>query len=426
MICESQIVLPRLILSLSDALDYVCPEIADHQQRVTYISMCIGKKMGLHKEDMANLFLAGALHDIGVIRAEHRIRGKYHKDLEQIDWHSELGYQLLCSNTYFAEAARAIRYHHNDWDGGRGASADGQAVPMASHIIHLADTIEQAIDRRKEILAQTNTILDMVTEQSDRMFNPHCVRAFNTVAMKEAFWLDCTSKRIYTMLVKMVDSSPIDATNQTIRGIAEIFARVVDAMSRWTATHSAGVAATAVALSNQMRLSMREQIQMRTAGLLHDLGKLSVPPEILDHPGRIPESHWAPIKAHSYHTYRILETTGFPQQIIEWASFHHERLDGTGYPFHLTDSELTLGSRVMAVADVFTALTEVRPYRSGLSKADAVGALNQMVKTGCLDGDVVRTLVKNYETIDGMRSQEQARYADRQKALSDIMTGSKA
>jgi HD-GYP domain-containing protein (c-di-GMP phosphodiesterase class II) len=249
------------------------------------------------------------------------------------------------------------------------------------------------------------------------------VQAFQSLAQREAFWLDCTSKRIYALVVDMVEMTPIDATNQTIRGIAEIFARLVDAMSRWTATHSAGVAATAVALSEHLNLSMREQIQMRTAGLLHDLGKLSVPPEILDHPGKIPEKQWASVKAHPYYTYRILETTGFPRPIVEWASFHHERLDGTGYPFHLNDQQLTLGSRIMAVADIFTALTEVRPYRKGLSKDDAIAALKQMVRAGGIDAKVVNTLVEHFDSVDDARRQEQARYAERQKALSEIMTG---
>ena len=253
------------------------------------------------------------------------------------------------------------------------------------------------------------------------MFNPQCVQAFQSLARKEAFWLDCTSKRIYNLVVGMVEMTPIEAADQTIQGIAEIFARLVDAMSRWTATHSSGVAATAVALSRHLNLSAHDQIRMRTAGLLHDLGKLSVPPEILDHPGKMTEKQWASIKAHPYYTYRILETTGFPRPIVEWASFHHERLDGTGYPFHVNDEQLTLGSRIMAVADIFTALTEVRPYRQGLAKDDAIAALTQMVRAGGIDAEVVNTLVEHFDAIDETRRQEQDRYAERQKALSEII-----
>ncbi len=276
--------------------------------------------------------------------------------------------------------------------------------------------------REVHILAQHRDIVERIVQGKDTDFHPHCVEAFEELAQKEAFWLDGTSKRVYAILLNAVPDAPIDATNQAIGGIAEIFARIVDSMSRWTATHSAGVAASAVALAEEMRLSLREQIHMKTAGLLHDLGKLVVPPEILDHPGSIPDRKWAPIKAHPYHTYHILETTGFPAEIVEWAGLHHERLDGTGYPFHLTEEDLTLGSRIMAISDVFTALTEVRPYRKGLSREDTVASLRQMVHAGGLDGDVVHTLAANYEYIDSTRRKEQKRYADRQKRLAEIMT----
>ena len=111
---------------------------------------------------------------------------------------------------------------------------------------------------------------------------------------------------------------------------------------------------------------------MRAAGYLHDLGKIAVPSRILDKPAPPSQHEWAVLREHTYHTFRVLDTIGGMPQISEWAAFHHERLDGTGYPFGHEGKDLTLGARIMAVADIFTAVTEDRPYRAALCEEDAM------------------------------------------------------
>jgi HD-GYP domain-containing protein (c-di-GMP phosphodiesterase class II) len=164
---------------------------------------------------------------------------------------------------------------------------------------------------------------------------------------------------------------------------------------------------------------------MRAAGYLHDLGKLTIPSYILDKPDRLTPDEMLCMKQHTYHTFRILDTIGGFPQVAEWAAFHHERLDGKGYPFHHGAKDLTLGSRIMAVADVFTAIAEDRPYRKGMSKANALGVMEKLVDDGGLDGDVVNKLKSGYEDIDARRAQEQAQYAQEQEQLNEYLFGTK-
>jgi HD-GYP domain-containing protein (c-di-GMP phosphodiesterase class II) len=189
--------------------------------------------------------------------------------------------------------------------------------------------------------------------------------------------------------------------------------------------HSAGVAATAVSLAEELHFSPRELHLMKAAGYLHDLGKLGVPGRILDKPGKLTSEEYLRVKTHTYFTYRILETIGGMQQIAEWAAFHHERLDGKGYPFRLSGDELTLGSRIMAVADVFTALLEDRPYRKGMSLEEALAIINRLVRDGALDGEVVKTLNQQCERIDHIRRSEQVEYGAQQAILFNL-TGREA
>ena len=93
--------------------------------------------------------------------------------------------------------------------------------------------------------------------------------------------------------------------------------------------------------------------------------------------------------------------------ITEWASFHHERLDGTGYPFHHHGNDLSLGSRILAVADIFTALTEDRPYRKGMPKSNVVEVLSKVADSSGIDRQVVDTLFQNYDEVDTFRTTTQ-------------------
>ncbi|PRX34813.1 HD domain-containing protein [Orenia metallireducens] len=108
-----------------------------------------------------------------------------------------------------------------------------------------------------------------------------------------------------------------------------------------------------------------------------------------------------------FYTYQILDPIKALQEIKEWAAFHHERVDGSGYPFHYEGKELSIGSRIMGVADVFAAITENRPYRDAMSKKEALNVLNSMVEDGALDKEIVGLVTDNYEKLSFIRSKKQ-------------------
>ena len=421
MIVNPQVPLHRLILSLSEALDYVHPQVVGHQHRVAYIATNMARSLGLRGLDLLNMFNAAALHDIGIIGVENRVKALHWKQIEAVSWHPEAGFELLRDNPLFAEAAGFIRYHHGSWADGRGAESDGRPVPLASHILTLADAVERKIDRNTPVLQQAESITQEVASVSGKEFHPDCVHAFRRVSQPEAFWLDTVSERIYSVLLRQMDWPILTIDEAAIGSIAQLFGRIVDAASRWTSLHSAGVTATAVALAERFRFSPRELHSMRAAGYLHDLGKLSVPTAILDKPATLTRAEMNVVKEHTYHTFRILDTIGGMPQICEWAAFHHERLDGSGYPFRHTSENLTLGSRIMAVADVFTAVAEDRPYRPGMSSQEALEVMERLAADGGVDGDVVAVLKREYDAVDAVRRDEQAAYGEKQKHLAWFM-----
>jgi len=421
MIINPQVSLHRLVLSMSEALDHVSPWVADHQLRVAYISTRIARLMGFQGQQLRDIFHAAALHDIGLIRAANRVQAVAQNRLEGIEWHGEVGYELLKDNELTSEAAPIVRHHHAIWRDRLPAKWPNDPIPVACYIVALADDVDRLIKRNQPVLYQTKAIREHILKGKGEVFCPDCVEAFMEASRAPAFWLDATSKRIYTILNREVDWPIWILDERTVEGISRMFARLVDSLSPWTATHSAGVSATAVALAEKLNFSPREQALMRAAGYLHDLGKITVPSEILDSPAKPTEEERAILQGHTYHTFRILDSIGGLPQISEWAAFHHERLDGKGYPFGHGAKDLTLGSRIMAVADTFTALSEDRPYRKGMNDEEVLRKMARMTADGAFDSQVISVLGENLGVIQGIRQQSQADYAIRQRVLAQKM-----
>ncbi len=156
-----------------------------------------------------------------------------------------------------------------------------------------------------------------------------------------------------------------------------------------------------------MGFSPIECNMMLIAGYLHDLGKLAIDNSVLEKPDKLNTEEYQKMRSHSYYTYQLLSNISSFAPITEWASFHHERLDGKGYPFHINGDKLSLGSRIMAVADVFTAVTENRPYRKGMEDSHAKKVLNDMVEDGALDRNVVNVVIENFNLLNEIRGEAQ-------------------
>jgi HD-GYP domain-containing protein (c-di-GMP phosphodiesterase class II) len=155
------------------------------------------------------------------------------------------------------------------------------------------------------------------------------------------------------------------------------------------------------------------------ASYLHDLGKLAIPAEILEKPAKLTPSEFAVIQSHPYHSRRILESVPGFEPFADWAASHHEHLDGSGYPYHT--EELSQGARLLAVADVFTAVTENRPYRDGMDRQDAQDVLAGMADANKLDRGIVGQLLGSYGEIDAARREAQSAATERYNEIYNVI-----
>lgn len=153
---------------------------------------------------------------------------------------------------------------------------------------------------------------------------------------------------------------------------------LVEARDPYTAGHQSRVASLSVAMAEEMGLDPDQLAGLRIAALVHDIGKVYVPAEFLNKPGRLTEGEFAIIKAHPEVGYNILAPIAFPWPVAQMVRQHHERLDGAGYPDGLRGEAILLESRIMAVADVVDAISSHRPYRAGLGLEKALEEITRL------------------------------------------------
>lgn len=176
-------------------------------------------------------------------------------------------------------------------------------------------------------------------------------------------------------------------------GTLETLGRTIDAKSPWTAGHSSRVTALAVAIAEEMGLEASVVADIRRGGLVHDIGKLAIPSEILDKPGRLTPEEEAIMQRHAPHGVHILKPIGAFERLLPIVGQHHERWDGQGYPDGLAGARIALTARVLAVADVYDALISDRPYRRGLPVDNVVETISDNAGHH-FDPDVVRAFAR--------------------------------
>ncbi|MEW5934733.1 MAG: HD domain-containing phosphohydrolase, partial [Bacillota bacterium] len=350
----------RLLWALSLCLDFSARGVGRHHQRVAFISLSIADEMGLGDDMRTLLFMAATVHDIGVREWGER---EILQRLEVADpWeHCRRGCDLLREVGFLKPVADTVFSHHDRWAGPNPSGLTGEAIPLPARIIHLADRVDVLLPDGGCVLEHRAGILKQVVSLAGRVLAPELVDVFSRVGERESFWLDLVSGFLSRRLDEMGSGIRIRLDLASLEELAALFARLIDEKSRFTYRHSQRVAALAAEVGSRLGFPPEEVALLRVAGLLHDLGKLSIPDALLDKPARLTPGEALLFRQHPYYTYHILREAGEPERLPQWAAYHHERLDGTGYPFRLTGEKLDLGARTVAVCDVFVAMCEDRP-----------------------------------------------------------------
>ena len=393
--------LHETIYSLSDALDLVGVNHLRHGKRVAFMAAECGKALNWDTQHLDTLFQAAILHDCGVSTTS------VHKQLAQFEWelekqHCQIGARLLQKTPLLAHLSDIVLHHHTHWEHLQELDLSLE-IKMQANCIYLVDRVDMLCLRymkeEDNILLYKDIIQAKILEKKGTWFSPELVDSFIHTSNSEFFWFSLENEHISGYVSTWVAH---DCTQEIefkdLQSIVQIFSYIVDTKSTYTQEHSAGVACLARYLGELHELPEDRCDMLEVAGLLHDIGKLRVPDDILEKPGKLTANEYAIMKRHSFDSYDILcRIKGF-EEIALWAGDHHENLNGKGYPSLKSKRNLSIEARIITVADIFQALAQARPYRDMLSAESILVILKKEVEAGKLAADIVNMVEENLDT----------------------------
>jgi HD-GYP domain-containing protein (c-di-GMP phosphodiesterase class II) len=417
--------MPELISALSFALDLTEGAVPGHALRSCVLGMRIAARAGLSQAEMSDLYYALLLKDIGltnnsahindIVSAEGHLhvpetlranwRGLHHSNRAPLTMPSNrLDVNPNASEEAFDRMARiarigveyarpfeeiftpscdrsagiigkiglssataeAVRAIDERWDGrGHPGRWRGDRIPMLARIAAIAQHLDVFASE-----SGPDNAMEVLWIRSGKWFDPELVKVTAALHRNRTLWKDCLDILPETdtraAVLELEPRAGLQLGPERIDRICEAFSDVVDAKSPFTVVHSLGVSDAAMLIAETMGLSPKRIQFVRRAALLHDLGKLRIPTSVLEKQGKLTAEEFLLVKQHPALTRRILSRIPAFSELARVAGAHHEKLDGTGYPNGLSADELSLETRIIAVADVYTALSEERPYRESL------------------------------------------------------------
>ncbi len=425
-----QLKLSEVISAMSYALDITEGQPEGHAARTCMLGMRIARELGFTEQQSSALFYGLLLKDLGCSSNASKMCYLFgsddraaKRDVKTVDWSHvsrSIGYiarhaaphgsifrraaklvqvaivgqkqskeliQIRCERgeniarqLQLPEAtARAIRALDEHWDGlGHPDGLSGEEIPFLARILSLAQTAEVFI--REQGL---EAAIEMARERSGTWFDPRLVQVFLAMQNDTAFWQELRGNDPRQAVIGFEPQDQVIAADDgSLDRIAQAFAQVIDAKSPWTCKHSEGVAEISVGIAEVLGFSWQDRRYLRRAALLHDVGKLGISNLILDKPGKLTPEEITEMRRHTQYTYDILNRVAGFRNLSDLAASHHERLDGKGYHRGISGEQLSVPTRILAVADMYEALAAKRPYRKDLTGEEVMDILTRNVGAG--------------------------------------------
>ncbi len=419
------VTLGEILSALSFALDITEGARPGHSVRACLLGMRLGKQIGLSDQALADLYYALLLKDIGCSSNSARMAdafaaddqvvkrnfkfidreklGKPNREALTFVWENvapasgmanrirqiyrlirspgdltaeviqarcERGAVILHKLGMGTETCAAVYSLDEHWNGqGLPDHLVAKEIPLLGRICAVAQHLDLFCSEFGSARA-----MNTLAERSGSWYDPEVVRAAESLHQQGMLWAQCLPdsdpEALQPAVLALDPGSSTALAARDIDLICSGFADVVDAKSPFTYRHSVGTTEAAVLISNAMGLAPHRVDVVRRAALLHDIGMLGVPNTILDKPGPLTREEWVTVHRHPVLSQEILSRVRAFHEIAGFAGQHHEKLDGSGYPSHLADEQISIESRILTTADVFSALMESRPYRQVLTPSD--------------------------------------------------------
>ena len=379
----------------ANALNLLAEGTPHHQQQTAYLAYRMATELGYSEEDRIEIIWDALMYDVGsVILPE----GK--------DYSFE---ELSAAGLNMVGDVKQLQFVRRMFQAGQAEQTGDPAYEVLSkearfaEIIDLSRRVSKLLRQDDAALNQVEDICETISNMAGKELQSWAVECFLRVGKTEFIWMDLLHQPevVLTFIPGGLDLSLDEAIE-----LARFMSRVIDFRSLYTAAHSVGVAVSSVRLAEIMGMSEDECKMMLIAGYVHDIGKLKVPKAILEKGEKLTDEEFNIVKEYAYYTHLLLKDLPGFEQIGRWAALHHEKLNGFGYPFGLRAGDIPMGAQILAVADIFSALGEVRAYRQSMEKEGVMKALAESIEKGAVSGYIVELMLKNFDDIFGIRDEE--------------------
>jgi len=385
-----------LIKSIAAALDAVEKEhlgaSTNHGKRIAVLCANMGKLLGKSAEEITGLTSCALLHDNALTEYifASRIAGHYDPTMKKHCEYGQRNADILKFNTNIKDF---ILYHHERADGkGPYKIKEGEG-PVEAELIAAADSIDvinhlQSINHDK-----LGSIQDFIKQEKGKKYSKTAADAmlevlnFQMIESLKDDVIDSTAGKILTPWEQVLE-------DEAIFNLVGFITRIIDYKSLFTKQHSIQIANIALYMGGYYNYEKEEKLKLYLAAALHDLGKLETPTAVLEKPDKLTDEEFSVIKDHVRITWELLKDIDGFQDICAWASNHHEKLNGTGYPFGKSACDLDFNSRLMACIDIYQAVSEERPYHPSRDQQSAFKILNKIADDGGIDKEIVNDLSK--------------------------------
>jgi len=394
-----------LIKTIAAALDTVEKELigasTNHGRRIAVLCAKMGKLLGKNNDEIMGLTNCALLHDNALTEYILALRGGGHYD-SIMKKHCEYGQRNVDSLLFNSNIKDFILYHHERADGKGPCGIHEGEGPVEAELIAAADSIDVTYHLQTLEADKIDSVRQIIKDDTGKKYSKTAAEAMLEIMNLqtiESLKDDVINKTTETFLPAWI----VDMEDKVVFNFVSFITRIIDYKSTFTKHHSTGIANMAWYMGGYYKYNQTERAKLYLAAALHDLGKLTTPTGILEKPGKLTDEEFLIIKKHVYKTWELLKDINDFEDICAWASNHHEKLNGTGYPFGKKADELDFNSRLMACIDIYQAVSEKRPYHPVRDLNSVLQIMYKMADNGEIDRNIVNDIsiaMAPYDSID--------------------------
>lgn len=339
------------------------------------------------EQELVDYTMLGILHDLGLYK-EDNVKNVTDFETKNLWSHSIYGFLFLKYLSPMGDKAEIILYHHLDYN------KHNLIQSRYMHIIELlslADRMDTFMNMKSEKMEP-----DYFSRYRDTKFSGAALDLFHKAEERYGITENLINGKYREELDALLAKRAF--SEQYKRGFLEMLVYTIDFRSEHTVIHTLATVNFAEQLGRLARISGKDLRDLHYGALLHDLGKIAIPLNILESTGRLSDEEMKVMKAHVRITEMILEGI-VDDAVLQIAVRHHEKLDGTGYHKGLKAEDLTLSQQIIAVADILSALYGKRSYKEAFSKEKILDIMNGDADSGKINKNVVTSLERNYDKI---------------------------